>query len=172
MRAKFYHGSTKLQHRWAMSKTNCRILSLQEQDLSAVYQIEQHSYPYPWSPEQFRQELENPVAAVELCLCGEQLAGYVCYWLIAGELQILNIATSPDFSSKGIAAKLLSYIFRLCQGKGLDRAWLEVRCSNQAAIALYRKQGFVDDVVRTGYYRDGEDALLMVRDFGVSAPQE
>ena len=148
-----------------MPINNFRILPLQPQDLSAVLAIEQQSYPFPWSGEQFLQELDNPVATVELIWAGDRLAGYICYWLIVGELQILNIATSPDFRRRGVAGQLLEHVFACCADVGLERAWLEVRAGNKAAIALYLQQGFVADTVRAGYYRDGEDALLMMHDF-------
>lgn len=163
--AKFYHGIIKLQLQKIMLPNKVRILPMQENDLPAVLGIEQQSYPFPWTGEQFLQELNNKVAAVELLWLGEQLAGYLCYWLIDGELQILNIAISPRFRRRGLAEQLLVHVFNACRKKGLERAWLEVRAGNVSAIELYRKQGFVADAIRTGYYRDGEDALLMVRDF-------
>lgn len=148
-----------------MSVNNFCIQQLRENDLPAVLAIEQQSYPHPWTAEQFLQELENPVAAVELIWSGDHLAGYICYWLIVGELQILNIATSPQFRRRGVAGQLLMHVFACCADQALERAWLEVRAGNKAAIALYQQQGFVADTVRAGYYRDGEDALLMARDF-------
>jgi ribosomal-protein-alanine N-acetyltransferase len=148
-----------------MSIDKYRILPMQAEDLPEVLAIEQRSYPFPWSGDQFYQELQNPVARIDLLWCGDQLAGYLCSWLIVGELQILNVATAPEFRRQGIARMLLEHAFRTAAEKGLERAWLEVRVSNQAAIDLYEKQGFVADMHRTGYYRDGEDALLMVRDF-------
>lgn len=146
-----------------------RILPLQPQDLSAVVAIEQQSYPFPWSEGQFLQELANPVATVELIWVGDRLAGYICYWLIVGELQILNLATSPQFRRQGVAGQLLDHAFAGCAELGLERAWLEVRASNKAAIGLYERHGFVADTVRAGYYRGGEDAVLMVRDFSDDA---
>jgi len=148
-----------------MSIKNVHILPLQKKDLPAVQLIEQQSYPHPWTDAQFLQELENPVAAIDLLWLAEQLAGYICYWLIAGEMQILNIATSPQFRRRGIAGKLLQHAFSVCAQQGLEQAFLEVRVGNRAAISLYQREGFVADVLRRGYYRDGEDAQLMVRDF-------
>ncbi|MDB4470742.1 ribosomal protein S18-alanine N-acetyltransferase [Deltaproteobacteria bacterium] len=153
-----------------MSVDIFRIQQMRENDLSAVLAIEQQSYPHPWTGNQFLQELDNPVATVELIWANEHLAGYICYWLIVGELQILNIATSPQFRRQGVAGRLLEHVFVGSVDRGLDRAWLEVRAGNLAAIALYVQQGFVADTVRTGYYRDGEDALLMVRDFTAEQP--
>lgn len=134
-------------------------------DLDAVVAIENASYPAPWSAQQFVDELRNPVATILLCELEEEIAGYICYWLIAGEMQILNIAVAPQARRNGIAKQLLNQAFVDCQQRGLSAAWLEVRSGNSGAINLYRQNGFVIDGERRGYYRDGEDALLMVKEF-------
>jgi len=141
------------------------IAPLSEGDLEAVLPIEKASYPHPWTLVHFKDELQNPVADLVGCKIDDILAGYLCYWLIAGELQILNVAVAPEFRGCGIANRLLDHVFASCHTKGLVSAWLEVRVGNRAAIALYRRFGFSDGGVRRNYYRDGEDALLMVRDF-------
>ncbi len=138
---------------------SCRL-----QDLPDVVRIEKACYPHPWTLAQFQQELENPCAHLELCRWQDELAGYLCYWLIAGEMQILNVATSPAWRRQGIAARLLEHCLQYCQRQGLVRAWLEVRASNQAAISVYQRRGFIISGSRPEYYRDGEDALLMVLD--------
>ena len=152
-----------------MSLDNYQIRPLVEKDLPAVLEIEQQSYPHPWSAAQFVQELQNSISAVKLLWVDQQLAGYLCYWLVVGELQVLNIATAPEFRRQGVGRILLEHAFAECRCQGLEKAFLEVRVSNVAAITLYCRQGFVADVVRKGYYRDGEDALLMVRNFAAPA---
>lgn len=139
------------------------IRPLVEADLPQVLAVENACYPDPWSENQFRQELDQPHATVDLCWVGEELVGYHCYWLIAGEMQILNIATAPEFQRCGVARKLLDHALAVCCEVGLERAYLEVRVGNASAINLYRSFGFVEDGIRTRYYADGEDALLMVR---------
>ncbi len=148
-----------------MPDDNFVIKPLREEDLPALLRIEQLSYPHPWTAELFSQEMRNPVSSVDLLWCDGQLAGYICYWLIIGEMQILNVATAPEFRRQGVGERLMRHAFAACSAQGLERAWLEVRSGNLAAIALYQKFGFVAEGVRKGYYRDGEDALLMVKDF-------
>jgi ribosomal-protein-alanine N-acetyltransferase len=134
-------------------------------DLTEVVALERLSYPQPWRPEQFLQELENPVSRLELLRVDGRLCGYLCYWLIVGEMQILNIATAPDWRRQGVADRLLTQAFARLGSEGLTSAWLEVREGNMAALSLYRRHGFVVAGSRAGYYRDGENALLMVRNF-------
>ena len=134
-------------------------------DLDEIVALERLCYPHPWRSEQFLQELANPVSQVSLLRVGRQLGGYICYWLIAGEMQILNVASAPVWRRQGVAEGLLLHAFERCRAVGLDSAWLEVREGNAAAIGLYRRHGFVVTGTRSGYYRDGENALLMVRNF-------
>lgn len=139
------------------------IRPMTEADLSQVLDIERTCYPDPWTESHFRQELDQAHAQVDLCCVGGELAGYFCYWLIAGEMQILNVATALSFQRRGVARLLLTHALEVCREQGLDRVYLEVRIGNQPAIGLYRSFGFVDDGVRKSYYSDGEDALLMVK---------
>lgn len=139
------------------------ILPMKSQDLAAVMQLERSSHPFPWTTERFRQELENPVASIDLLWEDGQLAGYLCAWLVCGELEIHNLATAPEFRRRGVARQLIAHVLGDGKARGMETAWLEVRAGNQAAIALYHNCGF--DVVhrRQGYYQDGEDALVMAR---------
>lgn len=130
-------------------------------DLPAVLAIENSSYPRPWSEQQFLQELQATYSRVDLLSLDSDLAGYICYWLAAGEMHILNVATASDFRRKGVARKLLVHAFSQAKASNIESAYLEVRTGNIGAISLYRDFGFNDDCIRRAYYGDGEDALLM-----------
>ena len=139
----------------------CLIRSASSDDLSSILVVERRCYDRPWSRDQFRAELEASHARLDICLCGGQLAGYHCWWLLCGELHVLNLATVPDHRRRGVAAALLAAAFDQAQKSGLERALLEVRAGNAGAIALYRRFGFRVTGCRAHYYPDGEDALLM-----------
>jgi len=130
-------------------------------DLPHLERIERVSQSHPWSLRQFEQELANPASRIDLYLSGGLPVAFLCSWLIAGELQIQNLATAPEFRRHGIAARLLEHVLARSRGEGFESAWLEVRISNAGAIALYRNYGFADAGVRPRYYADGEDALVM-----------
>ena len=65
-----------------------RVAPMQPADLAAVHQLECVSQDDAWSLQHFADELKSPVASVDLYWCQNQLAGFLCSWLIAGELQI------------------------------------------------------------------------------------
>ena len=137
-----------------------RIEPMREADLSMVYQLEYECQQTPWSRQHFLDELQNPVASIDLYWHHQELAGFLCTWLIAGEMQIQNIATSPFLRRRGIAARLIEHVVERNKTE-LNAIFLEVRVSNRPAIALYKRLGFVASGRRPNYYPDSEDALLM-----------
>jgi len=138
-----------------------RITPMTRGDLSSVYQLECASQHDSWSMQHFADELVNPVAKIDLYWCRDVLAGFLCSWLIAEELQIQNLATLPSMRRRRIAARLLEYVIERTRRSGLNSVCLEVRTGNAPAIALYQQFGFVATGKRTAYYPDGEDACLM-----------
>ena len=138
-----------------------RIEPMTRADLPAVYQLEFASQHHSWSMQHFADELANPVAKIDLYWCRDVLAGFICSWLIAGELQIQNLATLPSLRRQGVAARLLEYVIERSRRLDLNSVCLEVRIGNTPAIALYQRFGFVVAGRRPAYYPDGEDALLM-----------
>lgn len=92
------------------------------------------------------------------------LAGYVDYWVMPDELEILNVATAPAQQRRGVASALLTRVLTEAQTLGKSAIRLEVRRGNAAAQALYRRHGFRSVALRARYYRDGEDAIVMLRE--------
>ena len=138
-----------------------RIALMQQADLAAVHQLECVSQKANWSLQHFSDELNNSVASVDLYWCQGELAGFLCTWLIAGELQIQNLATLPTMRRRGIARQLLEHVIARSHKSGLNSIFLEVRVSNTSAIALYERFGFFARGKRSSYCPDGEDALIM-----------
>ena len=78
------------------------------------------------------------------------------------EIHIATFATHPDFRQQGIGERLLSLVLQSAKEEGAVASFLEVRESNDTALNMYRKFGFVEDGRREHYYSDnGEDAILM-----------
>ena len=71
---------------------------------------------------------------------------------------IATIAVDPRYRRRGIGRALL----RACEERlGVPRSRLTVRISNQAAIAMYEKEGYTTTEIWNGYYNDGEDGMVM-----------
>ena len=135
-------------------------------DMEEVLSIERDSFPAPWSEGMFLQELystmsRNLVAKIE-GKEGKKIAGYVNFWIAAGEVHLHNIAVRKDLRRTGVASKLVTEMIRLSCAEGATWVTLEVRRSNEGARNLYEKFGFVVRGIRPLYYSDPrEDALIM-----------
>jgi len=93
-------------------------------------------------------------------------------WSVADELHLLDVASHPEHRRKGHARALVSELLSHARREHKRLVLLEVRQSNQSAIALYRGLGFETTGVRRGYYSGtGEDALEMRITFDPSTGQ-
>ncbi len=77
------------------------------------------------------------------------------------EVHLLDLVVDRDHRRSGVATRLLAELAHRAMADDATAMTLEVRVSNDAALALYRSRGFVDDGVRPGYYHDGEDARIL-----------
>lgn len=141
------------------------IRRMMAKDLEEVLTIEKLSFPAPWSRLSFEQEFlfpqAHPLIAVDPAL-PDQIRGYLCFWLVAEETHILNLAVHPRWRRRGVGGLLLRYVVDYSRAKGAEEIHLEVRRSNYRAISLYRRFHFQPRGVRPRYYQDsGEDAILM-----------
>lgn len=130
-------------------------------DLPRILTIERQCHAYPWSEEIFREEMATAHSRLWVCVDGEEIAGFLCWWTISGEIEIQNVATALRHRRKGVGRSLLAAVLAAASREGISRALLEVRVGNLGAIDLYREFGFSDCGTRRCYYPDGEDALLM-----------
>jgi ribosomal-protein-alanine N-acetyltransferase len=136
------------------------------EDIPAVHAIESASFPTPWPPYAFRQELEtNRMARYIVIRAGERVIAYSGIWLMVDEAHITTFAVLPAYRRRGIGGLLLCELMELCADLGAAVMTLEVRLSNAAARRLYQQFGFKPVGVRPRYYSDdGEDALIMTTD--------
>lgn len=133
-------------------------------DLSKVIALERIHFDDPWSLAHFRHEImSNKVSWPLVVELGSQLLGYAVTWFVEDEIHLANLAVEPSFRQQGIATELMGLIFAEGIDRGATCAYLEVRNSNSAAIRLYKKCGFEKIGIRPGYYRDGENAVVMRR---------
>jgi len=144
-----------------------------EADLGAVLEIESRCFPSPWSRSAFVGEMRS---AHGRCLVARERPagrplGYIMTWILQDELLINNFAVDPDHRKKGFGMLLLDATLSQARRSGCRTAYLEVRPSNEAAINLYRKNGFEVIGKRRGYYSDTrEDALVMRARLGRPLP--
>ena len=146
---------------------------MQERDLDEVLVLEQASFTEPWTRKMFLGELRGNMFAVNVVArAGEAgdgagraagtLLGYVMFWVVFEELHVMNLAVRPEARRRGLGTGLVQHALSVGAARGVRTALLEVRASNQAAIAMYENIGFNRKNIRKGYYDNPrEDAVIM-----------
>ncbi len=149
-----------------MARVTIRLRRLELGDLDAIEQIEQVSYPTPWSRSMFTTELAKPSSLSFGALDEEEtLVGYLVLSRYVDAWHVMNVAVAPAWRRRGVATALLRRLLDETRHDAQRGYTLEVRVSNVSAISLYERFGFRPKGVRRGYYTDNrEDALIMWRD--------
>lgn len=140
------------------------IRPMRQADLLQVHQIEQKVQTHPWSMNQFQQSLDSDsCTVVEI---NQQIIGFCIFQTVLDEANLLLIAIDPEHQGRGHATTLLEQSIQLLKNQPIQ-IFLEVRESNQNAIALYEKLDFHQIDLRRNYYPthggNREHAVIMVK---------
>lgn len=138
-----------------------------ESDIPALVAIEARGHVAPWTAEHFQKELEKPFSEILLLSddeTDERIAGFIVFWLLGEDCQILDVVVDLPYRGMGYARQLLAHAVRKALRAECKRVMLEVRRSNTPAINLYQGQKFSISHVRKGFYSNGEDAFVMELD--------
>jgi [ribosomal protein S18]-alanine N-acetyltransferase len=155
----------------AAGRLGIRPMRLADLD-EGVLAIERESYPIPWSRRMIEGEIMRPDG---ICLVALHEAAVVGYILVAFQVDvwhILNVTVHPLHRGRRVGEALVRSVFEIGDRRDHAGYTLEVRVSNDRAIRLYDRLGFVSHGVRPRYYSDnGEDALIMWRLSGDGAAE-
>jgi ribosomal-protein-alanine N-acetyltransferase len=147
------------------------VLVLRADDAGRMSQLHMRCFDDPWSAMSFRGLLLDTSVLTLGVELGGDLVAFVMAQTIAGESDILTVATDPDQRRQGLATTLIGALINRLGERGVSRITLDVAEDNAAARALYRSFGFTEDGRRPRYYTTGRDvpvdAVLMSRNMGL-----
>ncbi len=158
----------------SVNTLNIKLKPLTTEDLDAVLALDRACFGGLWNLETYQKELDSPnceLLGLFSALYPRKLLAMGCFWSILEEAHVTILAVNPQYQHQGLGQALLYFLLKAAYERGLERATLEVRISNSAAISLYQKFGFKTAGKRPGYYQDnGEDALILWLS-GIHQPQ-
>ncbi len=143
------------------AKHSLLVRQLSVEDCPSVMAIERLAHSHPWSEKIMLQSLAKHRGWG--VYDGKILQGFAIVSQVLDEAELLDCVVSPKVQGQGVGSLFVEWLVTEVGSKAA-RFYLEVRESNQPAIALYEKCGFVEMGVRTGYYpaaKGREDAILM-----------
>lgn len=141
-----------------------QIRRMEIDDLEQVVEIEKQNFSKPWTETGFFSFLLRNDTMFWVAEEEGEICGYTGVILVMDEGDITNVSVKPGMQGKGIGTMLLQEMIEKTGREGIDILHLEVRKSNDRAVALYEKLGFVQDGLRKNYYEaPTEDGILMSR---------
>ncbi|MFL6710964.1 MAG: ribosomal protein S18-alanine N-acetyltransferase [Massilia sp.] len=120
-------------------------------DLDEVMAIEEAVYPHPWTRGNFVDSLASGYSAWTL-RDGAELAGYFLLMEVVDEAHLLNVSVVAGRQRQGLGRYLLDKVAACARGLGASSILLEVRPSNERALAVYLRYGFIEIGRRKNYY--------------------
>jgi len=146
-------------------KPKLRIRPMQDEDVRRVVDVETRGHLFPWT----RRIFADCLRVGYNCLVLEEdslVVGHLVIASGAGQAHILNLCLDPTCQGRGYGGGFLDHALARLQESGVETVFLEVRPSNEVAIALYQGRGFNEVGRRADYYpaaRGREDALVLAR---------
>ena len=139
---------------------------MKAEHVSQVAELEKLCFSTPWSEKSIAGELGNDYSLWYVAVCDGAVLGYIGSQTSCGETDMMNVAVHPDHRRRGIAESLIDCLILELKNRGSCCLALEVRLSNEPAIALYEKLGFRQVGRRPNYYRNPkEDALILRKEW-------
>lgn len=136
-------------------------------DFEQVYEIEKSCFIEPYTRDQLIYEFkENPLSKILVACDEDKIVGFVDFMITFNSATISQIAVLPEYRKNGLGSKLLSEMektFPKDIEDVVETITLEVRESNLGAISFYKKNGYENIVTKKHYYKNGEDAVYMIK---------
>lgn len=152
-------------------ENNFKIRLFEEKDLADVTDVNIKCLPEKYNNSFFLDIHRRYPRTFIVATINGKVVGYIMCrtdvgfsgFRIAKKGHVISLAVLFEHRGKGIARALLPKALGNISEYGVNECYLEVRVSNKPAIDLYQNLGF--NITRTinGYYRDGENAHLMVK---------
>lgn len=136
---------------------------MEEKDITAIINGEKEVFGRSLGYDMLYSELHlNPYAYYFVLEIDKEVCGYIGLW-INENTEIINFYIEQKYQGQGYGKLMLEFVIKLSIKCKVNNISLEVRKSNERAISLYKKYGFIKSHTRKKYYEDGEDAIIMIK---------
>jgi [ribosomal protein S18]-alanine N-acetyltransferase len=148
-----------------------KLVEITEAELPQIQAIDRACLNGFWSLAAYAEEIARPNSHLLAIMSGGAVLGFGCLWTVKEEAHITMLAVRPEYQRQGLGRYLVWGLLSIACTQGLEWATLEVRVSNQGAIALY--QGFDFEIIgkRPKYYPVTEEDALVLWRKGLHLPE-
>ncbi len=154
------------------TRTCVHIRWMIRRDMPAVLGIENNSFEFAWTEDDFIRCLRQRNCIGMVAEEGDKVVGFMIYELHKNRLHILNFAVGEDHRRSGVGLSMVTKLLGKLSQERRNRIMLEVRETNLEAQLFFKKIGFRAVSVLRDFYEDtDEDAYLMQYRYQASAEE-
>ena len=136
----------------------------QLRDVYSIQSIDRSVFPKSWTQQFTVEQITRRKGAHIVAERAHRVVGHGGVAFLADDAHVTSVAVDPQHHRLGIGTTLMQELIELSAARVSGSITLEVRVSNESAIALYEQLGFESAGVRPNYYADTkEDAVIMWR---------
>jgi [ribosomal protein S18]-alanine N-acetyltransferase len=131
-------------------------------DMPEVLAIEQDSFEFPWSEDEFIQSLRQRNCIGMVAEHDDRVVGFMIYELHKNRIHVINMAVAADYRRRGVGSQMVAKLIGKLSVQRRNRILLEVRETNLPAQIFFRENGFrAVSILRSFYCDTPEDAYIM-----------
>lgn len=140
------------------------IRKLEKKDINRIVQLEEEIFGESLGYDIFMNEMDNPLIRFRVLEENNEIIGYIggCFYFEEGE--IYNFLIDKKYQHKGYGTMLITSLLDEIKKDGIKVVTLEVRHNNVNAYNFYLKFGFKEIAIRKHYYKNGDHALVMMKE--------
>ena len=139
-----------------------KIERLIKEDIPQVVLLEEELLGDSLGKEMLENEINNESICFLAAKDNKKVLGYIGAYVIEGEMEILNFVVDKIHQRSGIGTLLFNTLLELYPNT--KSIILEVRENNEQGINFYKKNNFNVISKRKHYYKNGDDALVMMKE--------
>ena len=139
---------------------NCS--KLESKDIKQVVLLEEQFLGESLGEEMILNELDNPNVCFLSAKDNEKVIGYIGAYTFDDSMEILNFVVDEAYQRQGVGSLLFNTLLNMYDKT--KSIVLEVRYNNEKGISFYKKNNFNVISIRKHYYKNGDDAIVMMKE--------
>lgn len=132
-------------------------------DIKAISELDKINFSNNWNEQMLEKMFINRNTKIFVAEIDKQVVGFIVLENEIDEINVSRVVVDSEYRNHGIGGKLINCGAELCKTLKIANLSLEVSSNNFTAKRLYEKLGFTMRRVRKSYYKDGSDAIEMVK---------
>ena len=136
---------------------------LKKEDIKKVVYLEETFLGETLGEEMLESELDSKITKFYVATINDEVVGYIGRYELLNEAEVLNFVVDETYQRQGIGQTLFNKVEE--DLPNLEKMTLEVRESNTKAKNFYTKNGFKQISIRKNYYKNNENALVLIKEY-------